>query len=256
MNPKEGPFFDVNSIAYMVVLRAIEEFKGNSRKILKRLQKIFSSSKPRYEHVFCSILLQKNLHTSNAVHALLRKGDIEEAFVLMRLIMERTALAFTILRKGLNLDEITKLKNEKCILALKKTFFGVERQYGMFSKIAHVDPLWFARFYFLFSSRKRSRIADRGKMQLDVPFVYVSLCIVNEITLAVVDFLAQKYIVNVKSWRLDNNRHWQYTPIRSLLKKGATGLFSMDIFYALIDPKTRITSERLVELYKGRKLRM
>lgn len=255
MNPKEEPFFDVNSIAYMVILGTIKEFNSNSRKTLKRLQKIFSSSKPRYEHAFSLMLLQKNTHTCNVVHTLLRKDDFEEAFVLMRLIMERTALAFTILRNGLNLDEITRLKSTKCIVALKKTFFGAEKEYGMLSKIAHADPLWFARLYSRFSRKKHIRRVDRGKMQPDVPLVYMSLCFVSEITLAVVDFLAQKYIADVRSWYFDKNRHWRYKPIQSLLKKGATGLFSMDIFYALLHPKTRITSERLVELYKGRKLK-
>jgi ribosomal protein L7/L12 len=160
----------------------------------------------KLEELLFIILLKNNIDAIKTVRSLLANWKLAEAFVLMRVILERSALVFKGLHDHLTLEKIQQLSGNKCISELKK-HFNIGRMYGFFSEIAHgrVDGM-LIYIYILNSIHKHN---NRKKSDLDVLF-HITFSFIIEINLAVTEFLGKNYKVIKCGWIRNKQNVWVY----------------------------------------------
>ncbi len=152
----------------------------------------------------------------------------EEAFALMRLTLERSALVFKVLKDKLSVDEVEKISPPKCIGELKKPFYGIGNFYGMFSGGTHSKlPLSVYYYFYKISKPKATNLTPSKKNLL---LFKLFLCVVVEINYAVSEFLGKECFKGIRSWKL-SRKGWKYMPPHTDTAKSTRHMLSLDLLY-------------------------
>ncbi len=194
----------------------ITEFVKHTRQRSSRLLKRLRTHR-NDEHFLARAFVHKNLSTIKAIGRLLRDAQLEDALVLMRLALERSALSFKMINDGLSIEQVERLRASKCISDLKK-YLTISRFYGTLSKTAHCDTYMFASYLAFDSSLRKLSRTERVPYIRDVTVLHrVLLCCVCEVNFAVMEFIAKEHFNKVPCWRPDAKRGWRYIAPRGLM---------------------------------------
>jgi len=211
--------------AFEFYLKISFDFINPSKKLIQELE-AYLARRNSPENTLAIMLLGKNLHTFKKIREFLQKEEYEETFALLKLTLERIALTFRMLKDGLSCETAENLKVSSCFPDLKRQFEDLEKIYGFFLKVAHVDAYQHTIFYLLFKSRKGIDKFKNTKRKKLIILTNILFCVLAEINLAVIEFLAKDYLENVRTWKYIENRWWKYTPVN---KKVIPGLESWDV---------------------------
>lgn len=185
----------------------IRSFHKNANKALKYARQK-NGKKQKAPTYISIILLEKNFHSFNIVKQLLKVRNYEEAYVLMRFILERIALAYKIINENIPYNQIKKLKVTKCVSDLKKQFTYSGEYYGKLSKFAHSNfPIPFL-FYIAYQMNKSKEREIDSSIDIAIHF---DLCILLELNHAICQFIIKNKAKKNKWWKIDGNGKWVYT---------------------------------------------
>ncbi|MDD5546308.1 MAG: hypothetical protein PHO67_04000 [Candidatus Omnitrophica bacterium] len=186
-----------------------------SQRVLTKLQKkLFSrKSQKNLTHLLTYLMLKSNLKSVQIIKMLIKKKHFDEAMALIRMIIERCALALYSLENNLKVESIEKLNGAKVIGHLKRKFADVGKFYGYFSEIAHSKPDPSIHFWILsLQENKKNSDNDNEKFKEMIIILRCLLFFATEINFTIIKFLAKDYL-NVKSyWELDKDNSWNYNP--------------------------------------------
>jgi hypothetical protein len=127
--------------------------------------------------------------------------------VLMRLVLERSAISIHSLINGLSIDEIEELQISKCIRELKQHFPFAGITYGGFSGVAHTS----SDMSLLFLISQQALRKQKGKVDQDLE-VAMSLDYIHvlEINFSAIRFLSTKIEMKARfPWSFEKNK-WVY----------------------------------------------
>jgi hypothetical protein len=196
--------YDANDL----ILEANAKLRMRSKQHLKKIEKKIFVTNKNLTHIYSFLFLNQNNLTIITISQLINKGQFTESFVLMRLVLERSALIIKALVENLGIEEIEKLNGFRSISYLKK-FFDIGPVYGLFSCLAHsggVKPVHFS----IFDLYKRHIKETNLEFLLTKLYVKVYLILIAEINFAVIKFLYKDYTKINSHWTLDHNKHWHY----------------------------------------------
>jgi hypothetical protein len=183
----------------------MDAFNTISQENLKRIRE--QSNKFQPQHIFIKLLFERNMDTIETINSFNNLGRFDEAMVLMRLTLERSAIAFKSLINDSNIDEIEKLKGSKCINELKNYFPFSGKMYGTFSELCHSNP-YPSILFWIYNNIKKCNKKEVSE-DLLAAFSLFSLFVI-EINNAVMGYFAQKVGIKGKYGWSKNNNQWVY----------------------------------------------
>lgn len=180
-----------------------------SSKHLKRLKKrLFCSKEKKIEHIYFLLCLNHNNETLKTIGQLMNKEQLEEALVLMRVVLERSGLLLKSMIEGLSIEEIEKLRSKHCVAYLKK-YFDIGRLYGFFSEIIHSTANVSLYFSILYLFKKGSMKKSSEYSEIDTLF-RILYFFMMEINTALIKFICKEYFEIKSNWIMDDHKKWHY----------------------------------------------
>lgn len=214
--------------------KAYKKFIFRSKSYIKRiggkLHRNKISKEEKLTHTLAILFLNKNLVTSKTIKMLISKGQLDEALILMRVIIERSALVYKALQDNLVVEDIEKLYPPNCIKYLKR-HFDIGKLYGFFSDLIHSKTLPSLLFAIVGGRNIKSERMDEIKLLFKMYLIFVV-----EVNFAVIEFLAKNYLKIKSRWKL-KGKFWIYLPVTE--SRFITMYDGLMTLYSFLDKNTR-----------------
>lgn len=229
MMDKKTRLIEIDRLAEEAYKKLVSRSRFYLQKIAKKLHKGVVSKEKKLTDTLAMLLLNQNIVTVRIIKQLILKNQYDEVSMLMRAVIERSALVYRSLEKNLCVEEIEKLKATDCIKYLKN-HFDIGRLYGFFSKIIHSEPLSVIHFAILKFYTDGKKAKTEKAYDLETLFK-ILLIFILEVNFAVIKFIVKDYIKANSHWKLKNNL-WVYLPIsKSKFKSIYDGLITLYYLY-------------------------
>lgn len=207
---EETKISEINVLAVKAYNKLILRTKSYLRQVGVKLNKNEINKERKLTRILAVLFLSKNVVTIKTIKQLLSHGQLDEGLILMRVVIERSALVYKSLEKNLRVDEIERLRGSDCIKYLKR-HFDIGKLYGLFSDITHSRPypsIFFAIVDFYSGGKK-----VKAEKMVDIKLLLnILLIFVLEVNFAITEFFAKDYIKLKPRWSLKDN-FWTYLPI-------------------------------------------
>jgi len=211
---------------------------SKSKKLLKSVEaNLFMKKQKNNTHLLVLLYLNKNIETISIAERLINNDNFDEALCLMRMALERVAIATKALVENISTNEIEKISGNQCISFLKK-YFDIGNMYGFYSKFAHSNAIPSLHSYIIsfYNTRRRNRNLNEHDLNI---YFKLELFLLREINLYTISLLYKNYVPAEVKYHKEVKRVSSYTP--EILKSAFATVFNLYNNYRVIDPNTSIS---------------